>query len=296
MTKKQKIKKILIPNRGEIALRIQRTCRELDIPAVAVFSEPDRHALHVRYADEAYAMPGSAPGDTYLNQQLIFDIAKECGADAIHPGYGFLSENAAFSRACREREIVFIGPPPEAIDLMGLKTGARRLMEGAGVPVVPGTPPLDTVKQAAAGADKMGYPVLIKASAGGGGKGMRLVETPDSLEAAFEACRREAKSAFGDDRVYMEKYVTKPRHIEFQVLADHHDNVIHLYERECSIQRRHQKIIEETPSPVVDEKLRKRMGEVAVEAARACGYTNAGTTQLLFPGDEHPAPGRTPYH
>lgn len=287
MTEKHKIKKILIPNRGEIALRIQRTCRELDIPAVAVFSEPDRHAPHVRYADEAYAMDGSAPGDTYLNQDLIFEIAKKCGADAIHPGYGFLSENASFSKACRERGVVFIGPPPEAIDLMGLKTGARRIMENAGVPVVPGTPPLDSAEQAAAAAEDIGYPVLIKASAGGGGKGMRLVETPVSLEAAFDACRREAQSAFGDARVYMEKFVTKPRHVEFQVLADHHGNVIHLYERECSIQRRHQKIIEETPSPVLDESLRQRMGEVAVEAARACGYTNAGTIEFLVDADRN---------
>jgi acetyl-CoA carboxylase biotin carboxylase subunit len=287
MNKKRKIKKILIPNRGEIALRIQRTCRELDIPAVAVFSEPDRHALHVRYADEAYPMPGSAPVETYLNQQLIFDIAERCGADAIHPGYGFLSENAAFARACKERDILFIGPPPEAIEMMGLKTGARLLMEKAGVPVVPGTEPLETGEQAAVKAEEIGYPVLIKASAGGGGKGMRLVESPDSLSSAYEACRREAQSAFGDPRVYIEKYLSIPRHVEFQVLADLHGNIIHLYERECSVQRRHQKIIEETPSPVLDEEMRSRMGEVAVEAARACGYTNAGTIEFLVDADKH---------
>ena len=287
MNEKKKIKKILIPNRGEIAIRIQRTCRELDIPTVAVFSEPDRYALHVRYADEAYPLPGSTPGETYLNQELIFDIAKKCNADAIHPGYGFLSENARFARACREHNITFIGPPPEAIDLMGLKTEARRLMTKAGVPVVPGTEPLETVEIAAESANKIGYPVLIKATAGGGGKGMRKVEKPADLKSAFDACQREAQSAFGDPRVYIEKYATKPRHVEFQVLADLHGNTIHLYERECSIQRRHQKIIEETPSPVLDEDLRRRMGEVAVEAARACGYANAGTVEFLVDADRN---------
>jgi len=281
MTRNRKIKKILITNRGEIALRVQRTCREMDILTVALFSDPDRHALHVRYADEAYHLPGSAPGETYLNQDLIFDIAKKCGADAIHPGYGFLSENASFARRCREEGIIFIGPPPEAIDIMGLKTEARRIMQQAGVPVVPGTEPLDTPDAAADVALDIGYPVLIKASAGGGGKGMRKVEQPEDIKSSYEACRREAQSAFGDPRVYMEKYVTKPRHVEFQVLADLHGNIIHLYERECSIQRRHQKIIEETPSPVVNEDLRQRMGEVAVEAARACGYTHAGTVEFL---------------
>lgn len=287
MSAVQKIKKILIPNRGEIAIRIQRTCRELDIPTVAVFSEPDRHALHVRYADEAFPLPGSAPGETYLNQELIFEIAKQCNADAIHPGYGFLSENAEFARSCKERGIIFIGPPQEAIELMGLKTEARRIMQQAGVPVVPGTEPLDTFEIAAEKAGEVGYPVLIKASAGGGGKGMRLVENPVELEPAFEACRREAKSAFGDPRVYIEKYLVKPRHVEFQVLADLSGNIIHLYERECSIQRRHQKIIEETPSPILDENLRSRMGKVAVEAARACGYTNAGTVEFLVDADKN---------
>jgi acetyl-CoA carboxylase, biotin carboxylase subunit len=287
MITKRKINKILIPNRGEIALRIQRTCRELDIPAVAVFSDPDRHAQHVRYADEAYAMPGSAPNDTYLNQQLIFDIAQRSGADAIHPGYGFLSENAGFARACREKGITFIGPPPEAIEMMGLKTGARAIMQAAGVPVVPGTEPLESHEEAAAHAENIGYPILLKASAGGGGKGMRLVETPVSLASAFEACKREAQSAFGDSRVYMEKYVSKPRHVEFQVLADMHGNIIHLYERECSVQRRHQKIVEETPSPILDEEMRNQMGQVAVEAARACGYVNAGTIEFLVDGDRN---------
>lgn len=287
MNTKKKIKKILIPNRGEIAIRIQRTCRELDILTVAVFSEPDRHALHVRYADEAYPLPGSSAAETYLNQDLIFEIAHRCGADAIHPGYGFLSENAAFARRCREEGITFIGPPPEAIELMGLKTEARRLMQEAGVPVAPGTEPLNSPEEAQSSADGIGYPVLVKASAGGGGKGMRRVDEPDRLVPSFEACRREAGTAFGDSSVYIEKYVSKPRHVEFQVLADRHGSAIHLYERECSVQRRHQKIIEETPSPVLDEAMRRRMGEVAVEAARACGYTNAGTVEFLVDADRN---------
>lgn len=277
----KRIKKILVPNRGEIAVRIQRTCRELDIPTVAVFSEPDRHALHVRYADEAFPLPGAAPTETYLNQDLIIEIARRCGADAIHPGYGFLSENADFVEKCRNNGIVFIGPPPEAIRLMGVKTEARQRMEQAGVPVVPGTEPLDNAEKARTVADQIRYPVLIKAAAGGGGKGMRKVEKDVDLKSAFETCQREAQSAFGDPRVYIEKYLEKPRHVEFQVLADLHGNVTHLYERECSIQRRHQKIIEETPSPILDDDLRQSMGEVAVEAARACGYFNAGTVEFL---------------
>jgi acetyl-CoA carboxylase, biotin carboxylase subunit len=287
MKSKRKIKKILITNRGEIAIRVQRTCRELDILTVALFSDPDRHAPHVRYADEAYHLPGSSPVETYLNQDLIFKIAKKCGADAIHPGYGFLSENANFARRCKEEGVLFIGPPPEAIEVMGLKTEARRIMQEAGVPVVPGTEPIDTAQIAAQKAAEISYPVLIKASAGGGGKGMRKVEEPNNLESAFEACQREAQSAFGDPRVYIEKYLSKPRHVEFQILGDFYGNIIHLYERECSVQRRHQKIIEETPSPIVDDDLRRRMGEVAVEAARACGYTHAGTVEFLVDADKN---------
>jgi acetyl-CoA carboxylase biotin carboxylase subunit len=282
---KKKIKKILIPNRGEIAVRIQRTCRELNIPTVAVFSDPDRYALHVRYADEAYPLEGSRPDETYLNREKIFAVAKKSGADAIHPGYGFLSENEEFVKACREQGIVFIGPPPEAIKAMGLKTKAREIMQKAGVSVVPGTEPIENAGNAQEQADKIGYPILIKASAGGGGKGMRLVEKPEALKSSYEACKREAQSAFGDPQVYIEKYLENPRHVEFQILADSHGNVIHLYERECSIQRRHQKIIEETPSPFLDEKMRSKMGEVAVEAARACGYINAGTVEFLV--DKH---------
>ena len=286
MKKRNKIKKILIPNRGEIAVRIQRTCRELNIPTVAVFSEPDRYALHVRYADEAFPLPGSSANETYLNQDLIFKIAKKCGANAIHPGYGFLSENSQFARRCSQEEVIFIGPPAEAIELMGIKTEARRRMAQAGVPVVPGTEPLDNYKICRVKAKEIGFPVIIKAAAGGGGKGMRLVDHEKDLQNAFEASQREARSAFGDHRVYIEKYLSKPRHIEFQILADHHDHIKHLFERECSIQRRHQKIIEETPSPIVDEEMREKMGKVAIEAARACHYSNAGTVEFLVDAEK----------
>ncbi|MBM3310887.1 MAG: acetyl-CoA carboxylase biotin carboxylase subunit [Candidatus Aminicenantes bacterium] len=279
--KRRKIRKVLVANRGEIAVRVQRTCRELGLSTVAVFSDPDRDALHVRYADEAYPLPGSAPRDTYLNQSLLFEVARQAGADAVHPGYGFLSENAAFSAACARHGLVFIGPSAEAITRLGEKTRARRVMEEAGVPVVPGTPPLDAPAEAAAEAARLGFPVLVKAAAGGGGKGMRLVRRGDDLEAAFAACRREALSAFGDSRVYLEKYLHEPHHVEFQILADGHGHVLHLNERECSVQRRHQKIIEETPSPVLTPELRARMGEAAVLAARAGGYTNAGTVEFL---------------
>jgi len=277
----KKITKILIPNRGEIAVRVQRTCRELEIPVVAVYSDPDRHGLHVRYADEAYPLHGSTPGDTYLNFDKIFEIIKKSGADAVHPGYGFLSENAEFSKTCEEKGITFIGPPPHAIEVMGEKTQARDIMSSAGVPVVPGTPPLQSYEETETEAEKIGYPVLLKASAGGGGKGMRRVDRPEDLKSAYDACKREAKSAFGDDTVYLEKYVLEPHHIEFQVLADAYGNAVHLYERECSVQRRHQKIIEETPSPLMTEDLRSRMGEVAVQAAQACSYRNAGTVEFL---------------
>lgn len=281
MAKAGSIKKILIPNRSEIAVRILRTCREMKIPTVAVFSEPDRNALHVRYADEAYPLPGTLAIDTYLNQDLIIGIAKRSGADAIHPGYGFLSENADFARRCADEGIIFIGPSPDAIEQMGLKTTARHQVSRAGVPVVPGTGPLESIEVCRKRAIEIGFPLLIKASAGGGGKGMRLVNGPDDLRDAFEASRREAQYAFGDRRVYIEKYLSKPRHIEFQILADLHGNINHLNERECTIQRRHQKIIEETPSPLLNEELRSRMGEVAIAAARACRYTNAGTVEFL---------------
>ncbi|MDP2915178.1 MAG: acetyl-CoA carboxylase biotin carboxylase subunit [Candidatus Aminicenantes bacterium] len=282
MTKRpRRLEKILIANRGEIAVRVERTCRELGRTTVAVFSDPDRHALHVRYADEAYPLGGSTPAETYLDQAKIFDIARRSGADAVHPGYGFLSENPSFAAACRERGLVFIGPSAESIELMGEKTRARERMSRAGVPIVPGTPPLAAVQEALSEARRLSFPVLIKAAAGGGGKGMRRVDRPDDFGPAFEACRREALSAFGDDRVYLEKYLEEPHHVEFQILADAQGRTIHLFERECSIQRRHQKIIEETPSPLMTKDLRARMGQAAVRAAEACGYTNAGTIEFL---------------
>lgn len=281
MSLKNKIKKVLIPNRGEMAVRIQRTCRELGIVTVAVFSEPDRHALHVRYADEAYPLPGSAPGDTYLNGEQIIKIAQKSHSDAIHPGYGFLSENAEFARLCEKNGLLFVGPSAQAIQMMGLKTGARQVMTTAGVPVVPGTGPVDSAEIGMNLASGIGYPILIKASAGGGGKGMRKVDHPEDFLSNYETCRREAQSAFADSQVYIEKYLENPRHVEFQVMGDVFGNIIHLFERECSIQRRHQKIIEETPSPILDEKLREQMGEVAVTAARACNYYNAGTVEFL---------------
>jgi len=281
----RRLEKILIANRGEIAVRISRTCRELGRTIVAVFSDPDRYSLHVRHADQAYALGGSSPAETYLDQNKILDIARRAGADAIHPGYGFLSENPVFAAACRERGLAFIGPSAESIEMMGEKTGARERMSRAGVPVVPGTPPLGTAEEALAEAGRIGYPVLIKAAAGGGGKGMRRVDRPEELGSAFSACGREALSAFGDSRVYIEKYLDEPHHIEFQILADGKGRPIHLFERECSIQRRHQKIVEETPSPLMTEDLRARMGEAAVKAAEACGYVNAGTIEFLVDAD-----------
>ncbi|MCP4217879.1 MAG: ATP-grasp domain-containing protein [bacterium] len=282
MNNRKKIRKILIPNRGEIAIRIKRTCRELDIPTVAVFSQDDRHAHHVHYADEAYLLPGETLEETYLNREAVFEIAAKCGADAIHPGYGFLSENADFARGCRERGLTFIGPSAESIALMGAKTRSRELMLKNGIPVVPGSGLLQDAEQAVNKAEEIGYPVVVKADAGGGGKGMRVVEDPGRLKAAIEACRREARAAFGDPGVYMEKYLRPVRHIEFEVLGDTFGNIIHLNERECSVQRRHQKIIEETPSTALDENLRARMAETAVAVARAAGYVNSGTVEFLL--------------
>jgi len=279
-------KKILIANRGEIAVRVMRACRELGIASVAVYSECDRTALHVLCADEAVGI-GPAPAvDSYLNMDRIVDAARETGAEAIHPGYGFLAENAAFSRRCRDAGLVFIGPGPEAMELVGDKVRARRTMEEAAVPIIPGMAgvPSDPAEYAAE-AERLGYPVMIKASAGGGGKGMRIVDGPDQLAAALEAGRREAAAAFGDDSVYLEKYIREPRHVEFQVLADRHGGMVHLFERECSIQRRHQKIVEESPSTAIDEGLRKGMGETACRVMRAAGYTNAGTVEFLLDGE-----------
>jgi acetyl-CoA carboxylase biotin carboxylase subunit len=275
--------KVLIANRGEIALRVIRACQELGIRTVAVYSEADVRAPHVREADEAVLIGPAPSSESYLRGDKIIDAAKLTGADAIHPGYGFLSEREWFARAVREAGLVWIGPPAEAIAAMGSKTAARTLAVANGVPVVPGTTePLADEKEAAKVAKKFGYPILLKAAAGGGGKGMRVVSSPRELANALEAARREAKSAFGDDAVYLEKFVERPRHVEIQILADSHGTVLSLGERECSVQRRHQKMIEEAPSVAVSPELRKRMGETAVRAARAAGYVNAGTCEFLL--------------
>ncbi len=282
-------KKILVANRGEIAVRILRACRELGIESVAVYSEADRNALHVRYADEAYLLGPAPSRESYLRADKIIDIARACGADAIHPGYGFLAEREAFAAACAEAGIVFIGPKPSAIAAMGDKMTARNTVTAAGVPVVPGTEGEGSMRdeELLALAPQIGFPLLIKASAGGGGKGMREVNSLEDMPALLASARREAESAFGDGNVYLEKLVTGARHIEIQILADQHGNVIHLGERDCSIQRRHQKLIEEAPSPFIDEELRRKMGEVAVRAAQSVEYVNAGTIEFLVDKDKH---------
>jgi len=276
-------RKILIANRGEIALRVIRACHEMGVRTVAVYSEADVRAPHVREADEAILIGPPPSSESYLRGDKIIEAAKQTGAEAIHPGYGFLSEREWFARAVRDAGIVWIGPPAEAIAAMGSKTSARTLAVANGVPVVPGTTEaLKDAKEAEKVAKKFGYPVLLKAAAGGGGKGMRVVAGPKELAGALEAARREAKSAFGDDAVYLEKFVAQPRHVEIQIMADTHGNVLSLGERECSVQRRHQKMIEEAPSVAVTPALRKKMGETAVRAARAAGYVNAGTCEFLL--------------
>src|SRR5256712_1382592 len=275
-------KKILIANRGEIAVRVIRACRELGITSVAVYSDVDRAALHVRKADEAYHIGPPAAAESYLNVEKILTVAKRCGADAIHPGYGFLSENAKFAQACLDAEMKFIGPTAASMEMMGSKTRARQEMEKAGVPFVPGTSRgLDSPQQAEQMAAKIGYPVMLKAAAGGGGKGMRLGHRREALKSALEGAPSEDQRAFGDGDVYIERAIVNPRHIEMQVLADEHGNTVYLGERECSIQRRHQKVLEESPSAIVDPDMRRRMGEVAVRVAKAAGYTNAGTVEFL---------------
>ena len=275
-------KKILIANRGEIAVRLIRGCHELGITAVAVYSDADRTSLHVLKADEAYAIGPAPAAESYLNIQRIIDTATRCGADAIHPGYGFLSENAAFARACGDAGIKFVGPSPESIEVMGSKTRARQQMEKAGVPFVPGSSRgLESLAAARETASKFGYPVMLKAAAGGGGKGMRFVANESELASSLEAARSEARRAFGDDEVYLEKAITDPRHIEMQIFADEHGNCVYLGERECSIQRRHQKVLEESPSAAVTPEMRLRMGETAVRAAKAARYANAGTIEFL---------------
>jgi acetyl-CoA carboxylase biotin carboxylase subunit len=274
-------KRILIANRGEIAIRVIRACRELGIETVAVYADADRTALHVQYADHAVYIGPSPSAESYLVIPKIIEAAKKTGAEAIHPGYGFLSERAPFARACKEAGIVFIGPTPEAIEKMGDKVTARQIMQKAGVPVVPGTDVLGNEDEVVKAAEKIGFPVMFKASAGGGGKGMRLVRGKDEVISALRGVRSEAKSSFGDDRMYMEKFVEKPRHVEVQVMADSYGHTIHLYERECSLQRRHQKVIEESPSMAISDEVREKMGQVAVEAAKAVNYVGAGTVEFL---------------
>lgn len=282
----KQIKKILVANRGEIAIRVMRTCREMEIRTVAVYSAADRTSLHVRYAHEAYYIGEAPSSESYLNIEKIIEAAKLSGADAIHPGYGFLSENPAFASRCREEGIIFIGPSPEVMLTMGDKIRAREAMTKAGIPVVPGTEgAIADEKEAIRLINEIGLPVMIKASAGGGGRGMRLVHAQDQIEASLRAARSEAKTAFGDDSVYIEKYITSPHHIEFQILMDSHGNAVHLFERECSVQRRHQKMIEETPSPLMTPELRKTMGETAVAAAKAVDYLGAGTIEFLVDND-----------
>jgi acetyl-CoA carboxylase biotin carboxylase subunit len=274
--------KLLIANRGEIAVRVIRACREAGIRAVAVFSEADREALHVRLADEAYAIGPAPARQSYLVADRLLEVARRAGAEAVHPGYGFLSENARFAEACRAAGLVFVGPPPDAIARMGDKTAARRAAIEAGVPVVPGTrEPVGSDAEAHRAARELGYPVMIKAAMGGGGKGMRLVRAPGELEGALRLARSEASSAFGDQAVYLEKAIVEPRHIEIQVLADAHGRVVHFGERECSIQRRHQKLVEEAPSPFVDEALRAEMGRAACRLLAAVGYQSTGTVEFL---------------
>ncbi|MBA3422662.1 MAG: acetyl-CoA carboxylase biotin carboxylase subunit [Thermoleophilaceae bacterium] len=281
--------KVLVANRGEIAVRVMRSLEELGVATVAVYSEPDRDAPHARRADEAYLLGPGEASESYLAVDKILDAAQRAGAEAIHPGYGFLAEDSDFARACDEAGIVFIGPPPEAIDSMGSKTRSRELMRDAGVPIVPGTTdPVDSVEDARSIIDdEIGYPVAIKAVGGGGGKGFRVAESEDELEEAFEGAAREGEKFFSNATVYLERYLSDPRHVEVQVLADAHGNVVHLYERDCSVQRRHQKLIEESPAPAVSPELRERLGEIATDATRAVGYRSAGTVEGLLQDDEY---------
>jgi acetyl-CoA/propionyl-CoA carboxylase biotin carboxyl carrier protein len=281
--------KVLVANRGEIAIRIFRTLRELGIGSVAVYSEVDRDALHPRVADEAFLIGPGPAAESYLVVERILDAARRAGAEAIHPGYGFLAENAAFARAVDDAGLTWIGPSSEAIELMGSKTRARTAMQAAGVPIIPGaTDPVQSVEEVLQLGEEVGYPLIVKAAAGGGGKGMKLVSAASEAERAFESAQREGEKYFADGRVYVERYLEDPRHVEVQILADAHGSVIHLGERDCTIQRRHQKLIEETPSPAVDDELRERIGRIAVDAARAAGYRSAGTIEgLLTPGGDY---------
>ncbi|MDD5474186.1 MAG: acetyl-CoA carboxylase biotin carboxylase subunit [Candidatus Methanoperedens sp.] len=276
-------KKVLIANRGEIAIRVMRACRELDVKTVAVYSEVDKNALFAKYADEAYPIGPAPASQSYLNMDTILDVAHKTGAEAIHPGYGFLSENEVFAGRCEKEGIIFIGPSSQTIESVGSKIAAKKTMRAAGIPVIPGSENgIEDLVSAVEVAEKIGYPVIVKASAGGGGIGMKVVRKTSELQETLESTRRVAKSSFGDATVFIEKYLEEPRHIEFQILADSYGNIIHVGDRECSIQRRHQKLIEESPSPIMTPELRKRMGSDAVKAAAAINYTNAGTIEFLY--------------
>ena len=281
------LKKVLVANRSEIALRIIRACQELEIPTVAVYSDADSEALHVRHADEAVHIGPASAAKSYLNFEAIFDAARETGADAIHPGYGFLAENAKFAAACRSEGLVFIGPTPEAMEKIGDKAFARKLAIQSGVPVVPGTEGTVTAEEAFDTAEEVGYPVMIKAAAGGGGQGIRVVHDAEELNESVRAAMRDARAAFGEDEIYLEKFLVGPRHVEVQVVGDHDGNVIHLYERECSMQRRRQKVLEEAPSPALSPETRKKMTEAAVSLAQAAEYANAGTVEFLVDQDQN---------
>jgi acetyl-CoA carboxylase biotin carboxylase subunit len=281
-------KKILIANRGEIAVRVMRTCRDLGISTVAIYSEADRRSLHVRYASEAIAVGPAPSRESYLRIDRVVRAAIESGAEAVHPGYGFLSENPAFARAVAAAGLAFIGPSPEAMELLGSKTAARRLAQSAHLPVVPGTDAsLESFDEIWRAAERIGFPVMLKAAAGGGGKGMRMVRGGKELEGAWRDARSEAQNAFGDPAVYLEKFIDRPRHVEIQILGDHYGNMVHLGERECSLQRRHQKVMEESPSPALDDELRARMGDTAVEIGKRAGYWNAGTVEFLLDADRN---------
>ncbi len=280
------IKKVLIANRGEIAVRVIHSCKELGIKTVAVFSRPDAASPHVMLADESVFIGEAASSESYLVMDKIIDAAKKTGADAIHPGYGFLSENAVFSDRCEKEDIIFIGPKPYAIKVMGDKTAARELVTELGIPTPPGLKSeLKDLEEASKIADEVGYPILVKAAAGGGGKGMRIVYKKEEFESSIKAAKSEAKNAFGDDRIYIEKYLEEPRHVEFQVMADTHGNVVHVFDRECSVQRRHQKVIEEAPCPIMTDELRSKMAEAAIKATKGCNYVGAGTIEFLV--DKH---------
>jgi acetyl-CoA carboxylase biotin carboxylase subunit len=282
------LKRVLVANRGEIAVRVIRTCREMGIETVGVYSKPDRNALHIVYANRAYELPGVTAAETYLNIPLLLDIAKKSGCDSVHPGYGFLAENADFASACRDAGIIFIGPSPESIIALGHKVQAKRTMASVGIPVIPGSEKaLFKAEEAEEEAARVGYPILLKAAAGGGGRGMRVVNAKADLAKSFRSAQSEAKAAFGSDEIFIERYIANPKHIEFQILADKRGNTVHLGERECSIQRRYQKLIEEAPSAALTPEMRAEMGAMAVKAARAANYENAGTVEFLLDGDKY---------